>query len=284
MLPAGRAVVELTVEKASGQAAFVDPNSAAGPQPRATLVLVLDGYSGAEGSEAGGGELVCVRSAVLQSGTCVCRPPARATCCPTDAPLHSTPHALRNQTCAAPVTAANLAANFQSGLYNGARLSVSGVSVLAGQPGAPDAEASGAAAVDGSEAAFREVSSGRRSPPRVLPLEILAAGDFEPIYRTPLDVRSGELPVLPLSIYGAGEAEQHGVLRLPSNCFSKTAVQAGFTTSGHKSAFQPMLFPTPQWQWLTCQTTPPAALSVPPNSSSTSLTALRRVLGWLRRV
>jgi hypothetical protein len=28
-------------------------------------------------------------------------------------------------------------------------------------------------------------------------------GEFEPLYRLPLDVRSGELPVLPLSIYGA---------------------------------------------------------------------------------
>lgn len=39
--------MELTVEKASGQAAFVDPNSSDGPQKRATLRLVLDGYSGA---------------------------------------------------------------------------------------------------------------------------------------------------------------------------------------------------------------------------------------------
>ena len=28
-----------------------------------------------------------------------------------------------------------------------------------------------------------------------LPLEILAAGDFEPHYRVPLDVQGGELPV-----------------------------------------------------------------------------------------
>jgi hypothetical protein len=46
-------VVELTVEKASGQAAFVDPNSAAGPQPRSILVLVLDGYSGGWGCGKG---------------------------------------------------------------------------------------------------------------------------------------------------------------------------------------------------------------------------------------
>ena len=43
---AGRAVVELTVEKASGERVFVDQNSDAGPQKRAKLQLVLDGYSG----------------------------------------------------------------------------------------------------------------------------------------------------------------------------------------------------------------------------------------------
>jgi hypothetical protein len=124
-------------------------------------------------------------------------------CCPDAQP--SSPPCSWPWMPAAPITAANLAANFQSGLYDGARLSVSGVSVLAGQPSAPNAPASGTAAGDGSEGAFRGVGGGRRSPPPVLPLEILAAGDFEPLYRTPLDVRSGELPVLPLSIYGAGE-------------------------------------------------------------------------------
>ncbi len=72
MLPAGRAVVELTVEKASGQAAFVDPNSAAGPQPRATLVLVLDGYSGAEGRERSGGRGAGLRAFCRSSTWDVC--------------------------------------------------------------------------------------------------------------------------------------------------------------------------------------------------------------------
>ncbi len=36
-----------------------------------------------------------------------------------------------------------------------------------------------------------------------MPLEILPAGDFDPLYRTPVDVASGELPALPLSIFGA---------------------------------------------------------------------------------
>ena len=36
-----------------------------------------------------------------------------------------------------------------------------------------------------------------------LPLEVLARGDFEPTYRSALDINSGEVPVLPLSIYGS---------------------------------------------------------------------------------
>jgi hypothetical protein len=36
-----------------------------------------------------------------------------------------------------------------------------------------------------------------------IPLEFLPAGEFAPVYRLPLDVRGGELPVLPLSISGA---------------------------------------------------------------------------------
>jgi hypothetical protein len=48
-------------------------------------------------------------------------------------------------------------------------------------------------------------AGGRRAAPAALPLESLPVGDFEPLYRTVLDVQSGELPVLPLSIYGAGE-------------------------------------------------------------------------------
>ena len=40
-------MVELTVEKAPGnKGAFVDPNTSDGPQSRATLQIVLDGYSG----------------------------------------------------------------------------------------------------------------------------------------------------------------------------------------------------------------------------------------------
>jgi hypothetical protein len=36
-----------------------------------------------------------------------------------------------------------------------------------------------------------------------IPLENLPAGTFDPLYRFPLDVQSGELPVLPLSIAGS---------------------------------------------------------------------------------
>ncbi|KAL3698067.1 hypothetical protein R1sor_012143 [Riccia sorocarpa] len=36
-----------------------------------------------------------------------------------------------------------------------------------------------------------------------VPLEILPAGEFQPLYQTTLDVQDGEIPVLPLSVYGA---------------------------------------------------------------------------------
>ena len=36
-----------------------------------------------------------------------------------------------------------------------------------------------------------------------IPLEILPAGEFDPLYRLDLDVQGGELPVLPLSLPGA---------------------------------------------------------------------------------
>lgn len=36
-----------------------------------------------------------------------------------------------------------------------------------------------------------------------VPLEIKPAGQFEPLYRTTLSIQDGELPVLPLSVYGA---------------------------------------------------------------------------------
>lgn len=36
-----------------------------------------------------------------------------------------------------------------------------------------------------------------------VPLEIMPSGQFEPLYKTMLSVQDGELPVLPLSVYGA---------------------------------------------------------------------------------
>ena len=49
----------------------------------------------------------------------------------------------------------------------------------------------------------------------MLPLEILPLGEFDPVYRSTLDVQNGELPVLPLSIYGA----VGGVPYLPTSSF-----------------------------------------------------------------
>ena len=39
--------MQLTVERGDGQPVFVDPNSSDGPQKRAKLLIVVDGYSGA---------------------------------------------------------------------------------------------------------------------------------------------------------------------------------------------------------------------------------------------
>ncbi|KAJ0960136.1 hypothetical protein J5N97_002084 [Dioscorea zingiberensis] len=36
-----------------------------------------------------------------------------------------------------------------------------------------------------------------------VPLEVMPSGQFEPLYKTTLSVQDGELPVLPLSVYGA---------------------------------------------------------------------------------
>lgn len=36
-----------------------------------------------------------------------------------------------------------------------------------------------------------------------VPLEVMPSGQFEPLYKTPLSIQDGELPVLPLSVYGA---------------------------------------------------------------------------------
>jgi hypothetical protein len=99
---------------------------------------------------------------------------------------------------AAPITAGTFASNVISGEYDGASLSATQVAVLAG-----------------------DETAGANAP---IPLEMLAAGDFEPTYRTPLDVRSGELPVLPLSIYGAV-----AMARLPDY----SGIPPGFV-SGHQ--------------------------------------------------
>ena len=117
----GRAVVELTIEKANGARVFVQEDSENGAQSKVVLRLTLDGYS-------------------------------------------------------APITAGNFALNVISKQYDGQTLVVSGDSIQMGSQG-------------------KDIGA--------LPLEIMANGELEPLYRLPLDVRSGEIPVLPLSIYGS---------------------------------------------------------------------------------
>ncbi|GAX77222.1 hypothetical protein CEUSTIGMA_g4668.t1 [Chlamydomonas eustigma] len=77
----------------------------------------------------------------------------------------------------APITAGNFVANVLDGLYDGRVLQSNYSSMyVAGKVDKP-------------------------RPP--IPLEILPLGQFDPVYRSPLDVQGGELPVLPLSISGA---------------------------------------------------------------------------------
>jgi cyclophilin family peptidyl-prolyl cis-trans isomerase len=82
----------------------------------------------------------------------------------------------------APITAGNFAVNVLNGVYDGKPIKVDFSSVLAGKD-----------ALQG----------------KLIPLEVLPAGEFDPVYRSPLSVQGGELPVLPLSIYGA-VAMAHG--------------------------------------------------------------------------
>lgn len=62
---------------------------------------------------------------------------------------------------------------------------------------------------------FGSPSSTNADVEDTLPLELLARGDFEPTYRYALDINSGEVPVLPLSIYGSV-----AMTRAPSDGYS----------------------------------------------------------------
>ncbi|GIL50914.1 hypothetical protein Vafri_7000 [Volvox africanus] len=77
----------------------------------------------------------------------------------------------------APLSAGNFMKNVLEGLYDNRPIQVNYTSV------------------------FVQAPTIQERPP--IPLEILPSGEFEPLYRLPLDVQSGELPVLPLSISGA---------------------------------------------------------------------------------
>nr|DAD20853.1 TPA_asm: hypothetical protein HUJ06_022316 [Nelumbo nucifera] len=78
----------------------------------------------------------------------------------------------------APLTAGNFAKLVVDGAYDGVKLSSTNQAVLS------------------------ESGLGKNRGYNV-PLEIKPAGQFEPLYKTTLSVQDGELPVLPLSVYGA---------------------------------------------------------------------------------
>ncbi|XP_059443652.1 peptidyl-prolyl cis-trans isomerase CYP37, chloroplastic isoform X1 [Corylus avellana] len=78
----------------------------------------------------------------------------------------------------APLTAGNFAKLVIDGAYDGAKLSCTDQAILSDNG--------------------LDKNSGYN-----IPLEIMPSGQFEPLYRTTLSVQDGELPVLPLSVYGA---------------------------------------------------------------------------------
>ncbi|KAL1202506.1 Peptidyl-prolyl cis-trans isomerase CYP37 [Cardamine amara subsp. amara] len=78
----------------------------------------------------------------------------------------------------APLTTGNFAKLVTSGAYDGVKLNTV------------------------NQAVITEDGSGKVEGVSV-PLEVMPSGQFEPLYRTPLSVQDGELPVLPLSVYGA---------------------------------------------------------------------------------
>ncbi|KAL4026534.1 hypothetical protein IC575_014966 [Cucumis melo] len=78
----------------------------------------------------------------------------------------------------APLTAGNFAKLVVDGAYDGSKLSSTSQAIL-------------------SE------NSQDKNKGYSIPLEIKPSGQFEPLYRTTLSVQDGELPVLPLSVYGA---------------------------------------------------------------------------------
>ncbi|PON68476.1 Cyclophilin-type peptidyl-prolyl cis-trans isomerase [Trema orientale] len=77
-----------------------------------------------------------------------------------------------------PLTAGNFAKLVIDGAYNGSKLNLINQAILSDNR--PDKDSSYS-----------------------VPLEIKPSGQFEPLYRTTLSVQDGELPVLPLSVYGA---------------------------------------------------------------------------------
>ncbi|KAM7498742.1 hypothetical protein LguiA_023156 [Lonicera macranthoides] len=78
----------------------------------------------------------------------------------------------------APLTTGNFAKLVVDGAYNGVKLNTTDQAIL------PD-------------------SGLEKNRGYSVPLEIKPSGQFEPLYKTTLSVQDGELPVLPLSVYGA---------------------------------------------------------------------------------
>ncbi|KAL7103581.1 hypothetical protein ACP275_08G188600 [Erythranthe tilingii] len=78
----------------------------------------------------------------------------------------------------APLTAGNFAKLVVDGVYDGMKLNCTDQAILS----------------DGAVG---------KDKGYITPLEIMPSGQFEPLYKTTLSVQDGELPVLPLSVYGS---------------------------------------------------------------------------------
>ncbi|CAI0375934.1 unnamed protein product [Linum tenue] len=78
----------------------------------------------------------------------------------------------------APLTAGNFAKLVVDGAYDGAKLNTINQAVITD---------------DGLD----------KNAGYSVPLEIMPSEQFEPLYRTKLSIQDGELPVLPMSVYGA---------------------------------------------------------------------------------
>jgi len=140
------------------------------------------GVDGGGGGDGGGGLAPSTPRPGEDPATPLARPDGSAARRPGGADSDRATLTLTLDGYSAPLTAGQFASNVAAGLYDGLALTAAPTAVLGG-----------------ADIPAARTPGGRST----LPLEILPAGAFDPVYRSPLDVGGGEMPVLPLSVYGA---------------------------------------------------------------------------------